>query len=167
MTQQIIRTYRDGVLIHEETVELPDAPPTPGEQISALAVAARLSVTETVRSGDLPVEMLAQLAPIYPLWEPGLSVAAGDVLSWDSTLVECVQAHTTQADWAPGLTPALWRVYRDVANEPATPDWQAGIAVTVGETFGYLGHVYRVRQAHTTQKTWEPPNVPALWQIVE
>jgi len=98
MTQQIIRTYRDGVLIHEETVELPDAPPTPGEQISALAVAARLSVTDTVRAGDLPVEMLAQLAPIYPPWEPGIVVSAGDVLAWSQTLVECLQSHITQQE---------------------------------------------------------------------
>lgn len=176
MTTQRIITYGPGGydptrpndnILSVETVELPDAPPTTDEQISALAVAARLSVTETVRSGNLPLETLAQLAPIYPPWEPGIVVAVGDVLAWDGTLVECIQPHTTQADWTPGLTPALWRVYRDVANEPATPDWRAGIAVTVGETFGYLGHVYRVRQAHTTQAGWEPPNVPALWQIVE
>lgn len=107
------------------------------------------------------------LTPIYPEWQPGISVQVGDVLAWDGTLVECIQPHTTQADWTPGLTPALWRVYRDVANEPATPDWRAGIAVQVGETFVYQGHTYRVRQAHTTQAGWEPPTVPALWQIVE
>jgi len=154
-------------ILSVETVEVPDAPPTPDEQISALAVAARLSVTDTVLAGDLPVEMLAQLAPIYPPWEPGIVVAVGDVLAWSQTLVECLQSHITQQDWSPGATPALWKVYRDVANEPATPDWRAGIAVQVGETFAYQGHTYRVRQAHTTQKTWEPPNVPSLWEAVE
>ena len=153
-------------ILSVETVEVPDAPPTPDEQLSALAVAARMVVTETVRSGGLPPETLAALAPIYPLWEPGIAVAVGDVLSWDSTLVECVQAHTTQADWQPGRTPALWRVYRDVANEPETPDWQPGIAVQVGETFAYQGHVYRVVQAHTTQAGWTPVAVPSLWQVV-
>lgn len=176
MTTQRIITYGPGGydptrpndnILSVETVEVPDAPPTTDEQISALAVAARLSVTETVRAGDLPLEMLAQLAPIYPPWEPGIAVAVGDVLAWDGTLVECIQPHITQADWTPGLTPALWRVYRDVANEPATPDWRAGIAVQVGETFGYQGRVYRVRQAHTTQAGWEPPTVPALWEVVE
>ena len=26
--------------------------------------------------------------------------------------------------------------------------------------------VYQVVQAHTTQAGWEPPNLPALWQLV-
>jgi len=123
-------------------------------------------VTDTVRSGDLPVETLAQLAPIYPPWEPGIVVAVGDVLAWSQTLVECLQSHITQQDWQPGRTPALWRVYRDIANEPETPEWQAGIAVSVGETFSYQGAVYRVVQSHTTMSGWEPPAVPALWQPV-
>ncbi len=158
--------HPDDNIVSVEEVEVPDAPPTPDEQLAALSVAARMVVTETVRSGGLPPETLAALAPIYPLWEPGLSVAVGDVLSWSQTLVECLQSHTTQADWQPGRTPALWRVYRDIANEPATPEWRAGIAVSVGETFVYQGHVYRVVQAHTTMATWEPPKVPSLWQLV-
>ena len=158
--------HPDDNIVSVEEVEVPDAPPTPDEQLAALSVAARMVVTETVRSGGLPSETLAALAPIYPLWEPGLSVAVGDVLAWSQTLVECLQSHITQQDWSPGATPALWKVYRDVANEPATPDWRAGIAVQVGETFTYQGHTYRVVQAHTTQKTWEPPNVPALWALL-
>lgn len=176
MTTQRIITYGPGGydptrpndnILSIETVEVPDAPPTPDEQIAALAVAARMVVTDTVRSGNLPLETLAQLAPIYPPWEPGIVVAVGDVLAWDGTLVECIQPHTTQADWTPGLNPALWRVYRDVANEPETPEWRAGIAVQAGEEMTYQGHVYRVVQAHTTMATWEPPKVPSLWQIVE
>ena len=153
-------------IVSVEEMEVPDAPPTPDEQLAALSVAARMVVTETVRSGGLPPETLAALAPIYPLWEPGLSVAVGDVLAWSQTLVECLQSHTTQQDWQPGVTPALWRVYRDIANEPETPEWRAGIAVAVGETFVYQGLTYRVVQAHTTMATWEPPKVPSLWALV-
>lgn len=175
MTTQRIITYGPGGydptrpndnIVSVEEMEVPDAPPTPDEQLAALSVAARMVVTDTVRSGDLPVEMLAQLAPIYPPWEPGIAVAVGDVLAWDGTLVECIQPHTTQADWTPGLTPALWRVYRDVASEPVTPAWQPGIAVHVGETFAYQGVVYRVVQGHTTAVGWEPPAVPARWATV-
>lgn len=176
MTTQRIITYGPGGydpqhpdhnIIEVVEVDVPDPPPTTEESVAALSVAARLSVTETVRSGNLPLETLAQLAPIYPPWEPGIAVAVGDVLAWSQTLVECLQSHITQQDWQPGVTPALWRVYRDVANEPETPEWRAGIAVQAGEEMTYQGHVYRVVQAHTTQAGWEPPKVPSLWQLVE
>ena len=158
--------HPDDNIVSVKEVEVPDAPPTPDEQLAALSVAARMVVTETVRSGGLPPETLAALAPIYPLWEPGIVVALGDVLAWSQTLVECLQSHITQQDWQPGRTPALWRIYRDVASEPAAPAWQPGIAVTVGETMSYQGTVYRVVQSHTTMSGWEPPAVPALWQPV-
>ena len=30
----------------------------------------------------------------------------------------------------------------------------------------YGGHTYKCLQAHTSQVGWEPPNVPALWQLI-
>lgn len=152
-------------IVSVEELEVPDAPPTPDEQLAALTVAARMVVTETVRSGGLPAETLAQLAPIYPLWEPGIAVAVGDVLSWSQTLVECLQSHITQQDWSPGATPALWKVYRDGAEQGALT-WQPNISVERGETVTYDGTEYEALQSHTTQTGWEPPKVPSLWRAV-
>ena len=45
--------------------------------------------------------------------------------------------------------------------------WQPNISVERGETVTYDGTEYEALQSHTTQAGWEPPNVPALWQIVE
>ena len=49
---------------------------------------------------------------LYPTWAEGLSVKAGDRLYYTGTdrLYKCVQAHTSQADWTPDATPALWVV---------------------------------------------------------
>jgi hypothetical protein len=44
--------------------------------------------------------------------------------------------------------------------------WQPNHAYTVGQTVTYGGHTYRCLQSHTSQVGWEPPNVPALWQLV-
>ncbi len=109
--------------------------------------------------GDVAV---AEVAGLFPDWEPGVAVAAGDVLAWDGTLVEVLQAHTTQADWTPDVVPALFRVYRS----PAMTAWVAGIAVKAGERFTFGGATYEVVQAHTTQKGWEPDKVPSLWKKV-
>jgi chitinase len=44
--------------------------------------------------------------------------------------------------------------------------WVANHAYAVGALVTYGGHTYRCIQAHTSQVGWEPPNVPALWQLV-
>lgn len=43
--------------------------------------------------------------------------------------------------------------------------WKAGEWVEVGDRRFYDGHWYKCIQAHTTQTGWEPPIVPALWQL--
>ena len=47
---------------------------------------------------------------LYPHWTEGLNVAVGDRYRYGDVLYRCVQAHTTQADWTPDVTPALWVV---------------------------------------------------------
>ncbi|GLW54828.1 M28 family peptidase [Kitasatospora phosalacinea] len=42
--------------------------------------------------------------------------------------------------------------------------WAAGVAYNVGDTVTYNGVSYRCLQAHTSQSTWTPDVVPALWQ---
>lgn len=44
--------------------------------------------------------------------------------------------------------------------------WAAGEVVNRGTIRAYNGNKYTCIQAHTTQVTWEPPNVPALWLAV-
>ena len=47
-----------------------------------------------------------------------------------------------------------------------TQPWAANHAYTVGTLVTYAGHTYKCLQSHTSQVGWEPPNVPALWQLV-
>ena len=128
--------------------------------LNAATAAARISIKGQFDSiGD---DAVAEVAALFPDWTPGVAVAAGDVLAWDGTLVEVLQAHTTQADWTPDVVPALFRVHRT----PEMTAWQPGIAVKAGERFGYGGATYEVVQGHTTQKGWEPDKVPSLWRKV-
>lgn len=45
---------------------------------------------------------------LYPVWSSGISVSVNDRYQYNNKLYKCVQAHTTQADWTPDKTPALW-----------------------------------------------------------
>ena len=45
---------------------------------------------------------------LFPPWSVGKSYATGDRVQYEGTLYKCVQGHTSQADWTPPATPALW-----------------------------------------------------------
>ena len=47
---------------------------------------------------------------LYPMWSADHSVTVGDRYQYEGVLYRCVQAHTTQGDWTPDVTPALWVV---------------------------------------------------------
>ena len=47
---------------------------------------------------------------LFPAWAVGMAYVAGDRVQHDGTLYKCVQAHRSQADWTPDVTPALWVV---------------------------------------------------------
>ena len=44
-------------------------------------------------------------------------------------------------------------------------EWAPGVAYSVGTLATYQGPTYRCIQAHTSLEGWEPPKVPALWQL--
>lgn len=45
---------------------------------------------------------------LFVNWGEGIAYAVGDRVKFGDTLYKCVQAHTSQSDWTPDLTPALW-----------------------------------------------------------
>jgi len=45
---------------------------------------------------------------LFPMWAIDIAYAIGDRVQHGGTLYKCVQAHTSQVDWTPDATPALW-----------------------------------------------------------
>ncbi len=48
----------------------------------------------------------------------------------------------------------------------AASAWAPNVAYKIGDQVTYNGVTYQCIQAHTSLVGWEPPNVPALWQVV-
>ena len=45
-------------------------------------------------------------------------------------------------------------------------EWAPAVAYVVDDEVTYEGSSYKCLQAHTSQPGWEPPNVPALWELL-
>lgn len=89
-------------------------------------------------------------------------VDEGQHYNHDGSVVIARQSHI-RTEHDPADVPALFLV----ARAPGTGiEWVEGERVGLGAVREYQGTEYRVIQAHVTQARWEPPNVPALWEVV-
>lgn len=81
---------------------------------------------------------------LYPTWATGIAVSVGDRYQFNGKLYKCRQAHTTQADWTPDITPALWTVI-DVTHAGTLEDpipAVAGMEYTKGLYYIEDGVIY-------------------------
>ena len=81
---------------------------------------------------------------LYPTWVEGIAVSVGDRYQFNGKLYKCGQAHTTQADWTPDITPALWTVI-DVTHAGTIDDpipASAGMEYTKGLYYIEDGVIY-------------------------
>ena len=56
---------------------------------------------------------------LFPAWAADTAYAVGDRVQYNGALYKCVQAHTSQADWMPDATPALWVI----VSVEEWPEW--------------------------------------------
>ena len=79
---------------------------------------------------------------LFPAWVVGKAYAVNDRTQYNGTLYKCVQAHTSQADWMPSATPALWKT----VSLDEYPEWVqpsgAHDAYNIGDKVTYNGQHY-------------------------
>lgn len=86
----------------------------------------------------------AKAVELYPAWAEGLTVAIGDRLQYGGKLYKVIQAHTTQADWTPDITPALYTLI-DVEHEGTVDDpipWAVNMQCYNGKYYTFDNVLY-------------------------
>ena len=79
---------------------------------------------------------------LFPAWAVGKAYAVNDRAQYNGTLYKCIQAHTSQSDWMPSATPALWKT----VSIDEYPEWVqptgAHDAYNIGDKVTYNGQHY-------------------------
>ena len=79
---------------------------------------------------------------LFPAWVVGKAYAVGDRAQYNGALYKCIQAHTSQTDWMPSATPALWKT----VSLDEYPEWVqptgAHDAYNIGDKVTYNGQHY-------------------------
>lgn len=103
---------------------------------------------------------------LYPNWKEDLSVKVDERYRYGETLYKCVQAHTTQSNWTPNVTPALWTV----VSLEEWPEWvQPTGAQDAYAKDDKVSHNDKHWISLVDANVWEPGVVgtESLWQEVE
>lgn len=94
---------------------------------------------------------------LFPAWAEGVAYAVGQRIQYNGKLYKCVQAHTSQADWTPEATPALWT---EVAKPGEIPIWKqptgAQDAYMAGDKVHYPDADGPVYVSTVDNNVWEP-----------
>ena len=121
-------------------------------------------------AATLTEEQALEIATVYPVWEAGRAYAVGDIISHgtndtgDPQLYKVVQAHTSQEDWLPESTPALYDAFG--LDESGYPVWSqpsgAHDAYNTGDIVNYNGTLYK---SLIDGNTWSPEAYPQGWEV--
>ena len=121
-------------------------------------------------AAGLPEEQALEIATVYPAWEINKSYVIGDIISYgvnsvgDPQLYKVVQAHISQADWAPDSVPALYDAFG--LDDSGYPIWSqpsgAHDAYNTGDIVNYNGTLY---ESVIDGNVWSPDVYPAGWEV--
>lgn len=138
--------------------------------MNRLQAAEQLKKALQMYANTLTEEQAMEIATVYPAWEENHAYSVGDIISYginsvgDPQLYKVVQAHTSQADWLPEATPALYDAFG--LDESGYPVWSqpsgAHDAYNTGDIVNYNGTLY---QSLIDGNTWSPEAYPAGWEV--
>lgn len=121
---------------------------------------------------NLTDEQAMEVATVFPAYEVGKAYKEGEMITYgtngvgDPQLYRVVQAHTSQADWKPDATPAL---YTPIGlTDAGYPVWSqptgAHDAYNAGDIVDYNGVLYK---SLINGNAYSPDAYPAGWEVVE
>ena len=123
-------------------------------------------------AASLDDEKALEVATIYDSWCEGKTYTIGEFVTYgknnvgDPQLYKVVQAHVSQLDWLPDLTPSLYVAIG--LDENGYPIWSqptgAHDAYNTGDIVDYNGTLYK---SLIDGNVYSPEAYPTGWAVVE
>ena len=96
-------------------------------------------------SASLSDEDALEAVELFKPWAADTAYAADERIRYGGNLYRCVQAHTSQSEWTPDATPALWTEVA-LPGDGETPDrpiaYNNNMALENGKYYAQNGVVY-------------------------
>lgn len=132
-------------------VEVVDA----GEEIEKTNTTNGIVFVTMAEAGSIDPVTAAEHADLFAEWAYPIAYTVGQIRRYNGTLYKCVQAHTSQADWAPPAAPSLWSLTADPTEE--WPEWIQPIGAHDAYDLGAkVSHNGKHWTSDVAANVWEP-----------
>lgn len=96
-----------------------------------------------------------RMPEFYPEWSAGQAYTAGFKVQYGGTLYKCLNAHTSQDDWTPDVSPSLFAKVL-IPNENIIPEWEQPESTNPYMAGDKVTHNGKTWESLVDSNVWEP-----------
>lgn len=150
-TDEGFRAVLTGYEIYEDRVEtvyeIEEIIPMPVSDVDliekAKLKAQQLAIKPIIAEETLTIDEILEVAPLFPAYEIGKIYKVGDIFTYNRSLFEVVQEHTSQEEWKPDVEVSL---YKNHTPKGEIEEWRQPLgshdAYMTGDRVLFDGEVY-------------------------
>lgn len=135
-------------------------------KVEVMNVPISITFVKMAEKGEIDEVTASEHAEMFLAWRPGMQCTTGMFLQHEGRLYRVLQDHTSQEDWTPDLTPALYKVVG--INENGIPEYSRPVsssdAYMTGDEMMFKGVHYRSKIDYNV---WTPEEYADGWEVVE
>lgn len=103
------------------------------------------NVKTRINEVPMTIEQSLELVGYFPKWEEGKEMQIGYKVSYEGSLFEVLQAHTSQTDWTPREAKSLFKIVQaeSEGTEYDVIQWEQGMVLEAGKYYTDGGVKYK------------------------
>lgn len=109
-------------------------------------------------------KMSLQVPNLYPVWKADTTYDVSDRVLYNDVLYKVITAHTSQADWTPDASQALFAKVL-IPDDNVIPEWEQPDSTNPYMTGDKVTHNGRTYISTVDNNVWEPGVYG--WEVVE
>lgn len=139
--KEITEKQKEQMLADAAIIDMDDMTVESIKRVDSIIKNVRIRINEV----PMTVEQSLELVGYFPKWEEGKEMPIGYKVSYEGSLFEVLQAHTSQTDWTPREAKSLFKAVQ-VESEGTEYDviqWEQGMVLEAGKFYIDNGVKYK------------------------
>ena len=164
--REITGTEKDRMVGAASIIDLDDMDVASIKRVDNLVEGITSRINDVIMSVQESLELVAY----FPKWEQDKLMPVGYKVSYEGSLYEVIQEHTSQTDWTPNVTPSLFKVVQvDATGTIDDPiEWEQGMELFNGLYYTDNGVKYLCYRDSGMGMVYDLANLVGLYvEVVE
>lgn len=139
--KEITEKQKEQMLADAAIIDMDDMTVESIKRVDSIIKNVRTRINEV----SMTVEQSLELVGYFPKWEEGKEMPIGYKVSYEGSLFEVLQAHTSQTDWTPREAKSLFKAVQVEAEgtEYDVIQWEQGMVLEDGKFYIDNGVKYK------------------------